>query len=241
MPGVHRNEPRKNLVNKDKDSGLPRTNLIDQVIDSRLTPLPKGVPRTEEDKQIFLVNLVRLREQRLTKAECAERLGVSERTIANYMAEPAYREAQELLISEAKQSGHVILSELISEAIGTLYELMSDKAVSPFVRYKAATELLDKAGYNIPRDEQQADSRAGVAEFLKQVEEKKKQQNIYIQNLNINGEQKEGGSALVVDSIPEDTPVHLLPYYSIVKPGGGLPDQFVSSRKPPTARKEDGE
>src|SRR2546430_5098127 len=156
----------------------------------------------------------------MTTREIAEKLGVSERTVANYMAEPIFRETQDMMISESKQMGHVLISELIADAVDVLYELMSDRKVSPFVRYKAATELLDKAGYGIERDEVKTDSRTGVAEFLREVEESKKSaQNFYIENLNI-GEQAKEGSPFIVNSVPERVPAQLAPYYQMVKPGG---------------------
>jgi transcriptional regulator with XRE-family HTH domain len=232
MPGVKRNAPRKTRVNRATPSELPVKSVLNQLIDSRLMPLPQGVPQTEEAKQIFIINLVRLREQRLTKPECAAKLGVSESTISRYINEPAFRETQETMIGDAKEMGHVLISELIADAVGVLYELMSDQQVSPFVRYKAATELLDKAGYGEPRDEAQADSRAGVVEFLKDVEEKKKQQNIYIENLNITPE-KEGSPMIVESDALVGVPLELRPYYQMVKAGGSLPDEFKVRQSPP--------
>ncbi len=229
MPGVKRNSKRR----KDSGEYVSGQSLVKQLIDSRLAPLPQGPPKSEEDKQLFVINMVRLKEERFTLSEMAEKLGVSVSTIKNYMADPLYRETQETMIGDAKQLGHVLISELIPDAIATLYELMSDKLVSPFVRYKAATELLDKAGYNMERDEVKADSREGVMKFMRDLEESKRQQNTYIENLNIITDRKEGSSPLVVESLPEGgIPEQLLPYYQTVAPGGGLPDSFKSNRAP---------
>ncbi len=124
----------------------------------------QGSPHTEEEKRATYLALARLKAQRKTREECALALGVSVRSVARYFADPLYEEVRNDLIAESKSRGHLLISETIYDAIETLFRLMHT-AKSEFVQYKAAEKLLDIAGYNVPRVEQDgcvAKTRRGI-------------------------------------------------------------------------------
>lgn len=230
----HYSESRKKAKsNSGNQNPIPENSNLSHVIAGKLLPIAAGPPRTEEDKHDFFVNLVRLHcGQRLTAVECANRMGVSERSIRSYMAEPLYKEIQEQLIADSKQSGHLMISEVIPSSIDGLFSIAQDTNVSPFVRYKCYAELLNYAGYNEPQEESRTDSRSTVSQFMKEVEAKRQQQQpVYnIQNLNITPDLTDKGK--VVDSIPENIPPELHQYYSQVLPGGKLPESFRTEHEP---------
>jgi len=234
MPGISHGSKHK----KPKDDGNRDENhsvtdkssfsALSQVIRGRMIPIPKGPPRDEESKQQFFVNLVRLREERFTIPECALELGVSERTISSYMQEPLYKETQEMMVSEAKQVGHLLISEVIPMAVEGLVELASNASISPFVRYKCYAELLNYAGFNEPKESAHIDSRTEVTHFLKEVEQKRRNTTVNIQNLNINsGEEKKGEESTVVESVPPELAAYSIP----VEAGGKLPAVFRQPRQ----------
>jgi predicted transcriptional regulator len=232
MPGVHKNRPRrKGDDDEPTESGVSK---LTETINSRMLTLPQGPPRTEEDKQNFFLNLVRLREQRFTIDECAAKMGVSPSSIKNYMQEPLYKETQEMIIAESKQTGHQLIAEVIPQAIGKMVELMHDKKVSPFVQFKAAETLLTFAGFSEPRETAQSDSRVEVAKFLKDVDEKKRQNVYNINNVNIvQSEGKEDGSIVEsIPALPEGVPPEMAKYWEPVEAGGKLPASFRKNRQP---------
>jgi predicted transcriptional regulator len=206
------------------------------VLRDRRHPIPKGPPKSEEDKIVFFANLVRLREEGLTIDRCALELGVSKASISNYMAEPLYKETQEQMISEAKQTGHLLISEVVPMAVEGLVDLANDNLVSPFVRFKCFETLLTFAGFSEPRETAKADSRTEVAKFLRDVDEKKRQNVYNINNVNIvQAEGKEdGGIVESVPALPEGVPQEMARYYEFVEPGGKLPASFRKNRNAPT-------
>lgn len=215
----------KRGISKTKDEA-PETEYastitqLQKLLNSQLLPLPKGPPKTEEEKQAFFVNLVRLKEQRLTNSECGERLGVSERTICNYTSEPLYEETRSLMISDAKENGHMLLSEIIPHAVAKLFDLLNDK--SGFVQFKAAETILAFSGYSFPREDAKSDSRDGVAQFLREVEERRRQQTVV--NVQIN--QVDGRT---VDSVAQEITSFS---YEPVQAGGRLPASFARNPTP---------
>jgi predicted transcriptional regulator len=242
MPGVHKNRPRRKGGDDDEPiaSGVSK---LTETINARMLSIPQGPPKQgdEEAKQNFVLNLVRLREQRFTIAECAVKMGVSESTVKNYLQEPLYKEMQDLIVSESKNIGHQLISEVIPMAIEKMVDLMNDRKVSPFVQFKAAETLLTFAGYSEPHEESKSDSRTDVVKFLKDVDEKKKQQNVYnINNVNIvQAEGKEDGS--IVESIPvlpEGVAPEMARFYEPVGPGGTLPSGFSKKRQLPERKGE---
>lgn len=233
MPGVHKNRPRRK--GGDDESTGSGVSKLTETINSRMLTLPQGPPKDEESKQNFFLNLVRLREQRFTIDECADKMGVSPSSIKNYMQEPLYKETQEMIIAESKQTGHQLIAEVIPQAIGKMVELMHDNKVSPFVQFKAAETLLTFAGYSEPRETAQSDSRADVAKFLREVEAKKQATTINITNVNVTHQAEEKGDGSIVESIPalpEGVAPEMARYYEHVGAGGKLPASFRKNRQP---------
>jgi hypothetical protein len=236
MPGVHKNRPRrKGRGTEEEQPPGERVSSLVQVLRDRRHPIPKGPPKSEEDKIVFFANLVRLREEGLTIEKCALELDVSPSSIKNYMAEPLYKETQEQMIAEAKQTGHLLISEVVPMAVEGLVDLANDNLVSPFVRFKCFETLLTFAGFGEPREEAKADSRADVAKFLKDVDDKKKQNVYNINNVNIvQSEGKEDGSIVEsIPALPEGIPPEMARFYEPVEPGGKLPASFRKNRSAP--------
>jgi hypothetical protein len=87
--------------------------------------IPQVVPHTEEEKRATYLALARLRAQRKTREECAEALGVSVRSVARYLADPLYEEVRSDIMAESKQRGHLLISEMIDDALEKLYRPVS--------------------------------------------------------------------------------------------------------------------
>lgn len=134
------------------------------LVESRVgTPLGRE-PRSDSEKREVYLQLVRLKAARKTHKECADILGVSVSTIANYVADPLYKEMQAELVSEAKDRGHVLIGELIDFSLEKMVALTS--AQSEFVRFKALEYILNAAGFNLPREERGRDNQDGLTKFM---------------------------------------------------------------------------
>lgn len=186
-----------------------------------------GIPKSEEERHQFFGYLIRLKEERKTNRECAEILGVSERTISTYVSEPYYRELQQEQLAEARQRGHLRIAEVIDDAVDTLYMLMKG-AKSEFVSYKAAEKLLDVAGYNVPQEEQRADAREGLAKFMSEVQSRQTVVNVQITNTPTRANEENGNPSMnVVDSTVSESSGILPPvssrYSQPVLAGGKMP------------------
>lgn len=208
---------------------------LKKLLNSQLLPQPKGPPKPgdEEARQVFFVNLVRLKEQRLTNAECAERLGVSERSISTYLSEPLYAETRAMMVGDAKENGRMLLSEVIPYAVAKLFELLNDK--SGFVQFKAAETILAFSGYNLPHEEAQTDSRDGVAQFLREVDEKRRMHTtVNVQINQVDGRVQD----TVVESIPSEIPAISSRYEDHVLPGGKLPSSFGGPSQTPLEKRK---
>ena len=150
-----------------------------------LVPLGRP-PRTDEEKHEVFIHLIRLKENRRTNKECAEVLGISERTVVNYLADPYYGELVQTLQQDAKQRGHLLISDVIDEAVGKLYGLMHS-AKSEFVQYKSAEYLLKMAGYEVPQEQRERDNQADVIEFLSKLGTQGKKPQVQV-NVQINNQ-----------------------------------------------------
>lgn len=197
--------------------------------------------RTDEEKQEVFIHLIRLKENRKTTAECADLLGLSPRTVANYIADPYYTELQMTLQQDAKQRGHLLISDVIDDAIYKLYGLMGS-AKSEFVQYKSAEYLLKMAGYEIPQEARERDNQAEVIEFLAKLDARKPRVQVNVQihgngatttETNIHGAENVV-EASVIDATTDST--HYLPqnassvpddelaqYMRPMLPGGKMP------------------
>ncbi len=203
-----------------------------KAISDRLV-IPQGSPRTEEEKRATYLALARLKAQRFTREECAAALGVSVSSVARYLADPLYEEVCNDVMAESKQRGHFLISEIIDDAVEKLYTLMHT-AKSEFVQYKAAEKLLDIAGYNVPRVEQQRDSREGLLQFMKELEARRARQQPPQVTVTINQQNNTTATpenqetVIEAASTPAPDPA-LLPYSSPVQPGGKLPNDFLQA------------
>ena len=208
----------ENAPHQDQPAAFSGT--LSDLIASRVVSLGRP-PKDDQDKRVVFEQLIRLKEQRYTHSQCAEMLKCSERTIANYIADPLYKEVQGELVADAKQRGHLRIAEIIDEAVDTLYTMMKS-GKSEFVRYKAAEKLLDVAGFNLPREEAHLDSREGLSRFLAEVEARRSQTTVNIQIVST-----QEGQVVDADEAPatRSVPPELAPYYQQVLPGGKLPSR----------------
>jgi hypothetical protein len=209
---------------------------------------PLGRPyKTDEEKHEVFLQLIRLKENRKTNKECAETLGVSERSITNYLADPYYGELVQNIQQDAKERGHLLISDVIDDAIQKLYGLMQT-AKSEFVQYKSAEYILKVAGYEIPREQMERDNQADVIAFLSKLDERQKprvQVNVQINqqtpdaNIAINASESENRASMV-ESVPTNaflpekaSSVSLNPelarYMRPMLPGGKLPSDDEDS------------
>ncbi len=228
--------PRRSHDIQDDDNRSPREQTKEVVslakaISDRLV-IPQGPPHTEEEKRATYLALARLKAQRFTREECAAALGVSVSSVARYLVDPRYEEVQNELMAESKQRGHFLISEVADDAINVIYDLMFN-GKSEFVRYKAAEKLLDVAGYNVPREEQQRDSREGLKQFMDELRRRAERQQQPQITVNINQQPADSAADNQEETMIEATTTSpapaLPPYTSQVQPGGKLPDDFLQA------------
>lgn len=176
--------------------------------------------KTDDEKREQYTHLVRLKENRKTNQECADELGVSTRSIVNYLADPFYEDVKTTLITEAKSRGHLQIADVIDDAVNKLHTLMST-ARSEFVQYKSAEYLLKLAGYENMVEERERDNQADVIEFLSKLQGKqsKVQINVQVNQAGVTA------SETIVDAVPfvPVLPDELVQYQTPMLPGGKLP------------------
>ena len=216
-----------------KESPRQRVSLASHLLSTVQFPNLGRPPRDDEEKRQVLSCLVYLKSSGKTNKECSELLDISERTVVNYLNEPAYVELQHEMQSVAKERGHSTISMLIDDALNELFSIMkTDK--SGFVRFKAAEKLLDVAGYNMPREERQRDSRDEVTRFLSLLEERQQSRVQVNMQVNIPGAlpaESTRETIQVVESETREIPEELAQYYQLVGPGGRMPGSEVQAKR----------
>jgi hypothetical protein len=228
-----RGTPRRHSHDDDNCSPREQTKEVvslAKAVSDRLV-IRQGPPHTEEEKRATYLALARLKAQRFTREECAAALGVSVSSVARYLADPLYEEVRNDHMAESKQRGHFLISEAIDDALDVIYSLMHT-GKSEFVRYKAAEKLLDIAGYNVPRVEQQRDNREGLLQFMRELESRRERQQPPQVTVNIHQQNNTTATPENQETMIEaaSTPAPALPPYSSqVLPGGKLPDDFLQA------------
>jgi hypothetical protein len=206
----------------DDEEELTLTQPVPTIASRHLTAHTSlGRPyKTDEEKLEQYTHLVSLKENRKTNQECADELGVSTRTIVNYLSDPYYEDVKTTLIAEAKARGHLQIADVIDDAVNKLHTLMST-ARSEFVQYKSAEYLLKMAGYENMVEERERDNQADVIEFLAELQ--KRQSNMQI-NVQVN-QAGATASETIVDAVPfvPVLPDELAQYQVPMLPGGKLP------------------
>lgn len=84
----------------------------------------------------------------LSQREIAKELNLTEQTISNYKKKESYPQLRQ-------QYEEAFLADLTAPAMRTMRELLSAK--SEFVRYSAASDILDRTGYK-PTERQEIDA-----------------------------------------------------------------------------------
>ncbi len=99
----------------------------------------KGLSANQLDAVTLLVS-------GMTYAEAAGRLGVSERTVRRYMADPAFKEALAILREQVSQMASNMLIARMANAVAVLVEIMQNPPERHgALRMNAATKILDYA------------------------------------------------------------------------------------------------
>ena len=215
------------MARKEKE----KLNQLHGLLEQRLLPCPPGLPQSEEEEYAFTLNLVRLKAMRMTTRECALKMGVSVGTVKSYLGGESYKEMRERLVADTKDRGHLLVSEILDDAMRVHHDLMLN-AKSEFVKLKCVELAYESAGLRQPKEEAKGDSRDAVAIFLKQVEEKRRQQPVYnIQNVNVTQQTEEKGDQIVesVPQLPPGVPAEMARFHEQVGPGGTLPPSFRAS------------
>jgi hypothetical protein len=188
-----------------------------------ITPLGRP-PRGEEEKRAVFLDLLRLKENRKTNRECADTLGVSERTVANYLIDPLYQELYQTIIADATQQGRLLISDVIPAAINKHYTLMMT-ARSEFVQYKCAEYLLKISGFEQEQQVVERDNQGEVIAFLNKLKDRPSKVQV---NVTVNQQGQSGGQ--VIDADVVDVPAFPvaseddLSQYSVpMLPGGKIP------------------
>ena len=227
-----------NDLEQDGEQDLVGASVLPPIAERHLMSFkPLGRPyRTDDEKKVVYLQLVRLKENRKTHEECAELLGVSVRTIVNYLVDPFYGELVQEIQHEARERGHLLISDVIGDAVEKLYGLMHT-AKSEFVQYKSAEYILKISGYEVPQEQRERDNQADVIDFLSKLDnrkDRKVQLNVQINTIettNVSGSQN---GASIVESDPmsgylaekasqRDVPPELERYMRPILPGGKIP------------------
>lgn len=204
----------------DDDEELTLTQPVPTIASRHVTSHTSlGRPYKSDDEKLDqYTHLVRLKENRKTNKECADELGVSERTIANYLSDPYYEDVKTTLIAEAKARGHLQIADVIDDAVNKLHSLMHT-ARSEFVQYKSAEYLLKLAGYENMQEERERDNQADVIEFLSKLQ-KGKQPTTQI-NIQVNQTTPTVVDALLLPQYVEEE--EAFDYSRPMLPGGKIP------------------
>jgi hypothetical protein len=207
-----------------KESARKRITLASHILSTTQVPQLGRPPKDDEEKRQVYLALVHMKSARLTNKECAEKLGLSERTIANYLRDPYYVEVEGELQQTAKARGYDTIAMISDDALAELYSIMkTDK--SGFVRFKSAEAILNYAGYGMPREEAKRDSREEVNRFLAMVNERQGSVQVNVQ-VNTPGALPASSTREtihVVESEEAPIPEELAQYYQLVGPGGSMP------------------
>ena len=187
-----------------------------------ITPLGRP-PKGEEEKRTVFLDLLRLKENRKTNKECADTLGVSERTIANYLIDPLYQELYQTVIADATQQGRLLISDVIPEAVNKLYGLMQT-ARSEFVQYKSAEYLLKISGFEQEQQVAERDNQSEVIAFLNKLKDRpsKVQVNVHVTQ-DRSGEQVVDADVIDAPAFPVASEDDLAQYSVPMLPGGKIP------------------
>ena len=194
-----------------EDDTPPRVSSVDVMLLSikRLDHEPKD----DDEKKSVYRDLSKLKMHRMTNTECAAKLGVSERTIYNYLKDPLYAETVSTIESEAKDGATLLVSDMAYKALDVLHEVMSDGEVSPFVRMEAAKYTLKMLGMEQEREPNKRANQDDVVGFLTKV---KAQQTVIQVNVNNTPGQT------VIES-ESSSYSHNMPTVEQVLPGGKFP------------------
>lgn len=118
----------------------------------------KGIISHEELRQKRIEQLAHMRHiERCTLEECAQRLGVSKRTVQNYLADEDYEQTVQRLRKEWKEGAITHVAELAQTALTTMKDLMGPETKSEHVRFEAAKAIGDWLGLGQLEQAQQQD------------------------------------------------------------------------------------
>lgn len=219
---------KKHLDDENEEEEHPGTPLPERLT-APIVPLGRPYEGEDEKRQVY-TDLIRLKASGKSNRECAAILGVTERTIGNYRADDLYSEIEKDLETEAKARGYHVIGELIQDALGTMYEIMTTEK-SGFVRFKAAEALLRYAGYDIPRETAVQSNRDEAVKFLEEVRQRREQVQVNVQiNQAPNTARPETTVEVVESNVEQEKPqlpAELAQYYQPVLPGGKLPENFT--------------
>lgn len=221
VPSPARRQRRDDDDDDESDALPPTLSVIESL---GYVPSLGRPPTTDEEKEVVFSQLIQLKAVRKTNKDCAEILGVSERTIVNYLKDPLYQELFDRQIVEAQQGTDILVSELMFMSLQTLQDSMDPrKTTSEFVRYSAAKTVGEWFGLDVPRDHDRRQSAPEIiASFLSEVARR----NQRIRPVQVDEEEQ------VVEADPEPAP------FPMILPGGKLP---TSWRTDQDDEKEEGE
>lgn len=143
-------------------------------------PASAGPISKKEKLALAYQELARLRQvERSSIAECAAALGVSERTINNYLASEEYKAFVETYRADVRESAMTQVASYVQEALEVLRDLMrNDK--SGHVRFEAAKELKDTFGLSyLEKDMEQTDDREELDRLTRILAARPQQVNVY--------------------------------------------------------------
>lgn len=118
--------------------------------------LTKAERLTETYEKLVRLKLL----DKLDNKACANILGVTERTVYNYLASDEYKALVEERRAEWREDALSTMSEMTQTALETLKDVMENKNAAAMARVQAAVKILEFAGVQVKQEQtQQKDDR----------------------------------------------------------------------------------
>lgn len=175
-----------------------------------IVPVEKDYHRYTADERVVLIDKLleaRMRS-RASWVELSMQFGISRATINRWQQTDEWRQAEARWRRIIREETRTDVAVVGQDMVGVLQDL-AHQARSEFVRYSAASKLLDLFGVGDEIAETQADQTGELLDFFKQLDARNRErERLAAQGIDL---------AAVIDAE--------------VKPGGALPDAIVAQNR----------
>jgi hypothetical protein len=141
------------------------------------------VQKSKEERTLEMFErLARYRQlDRKTIVECAILLGVSERSVSNYLADERYQQMVEKMRTNWREEGITAMGNMVSTALNTLLDVMQNDK-SGHARFEASAKVLELFGVQVlPEQRDTQDDSAELDRIARLLASRPTTVNIYQQ------------------------------------------------------------